>query len=161
MQAILRVIQQSEIFHSLSAAQRKRLAEITERHDYAEGAVIVAQDTPGDLLYIIGEGQVEVVQGGGQSAPTTTVFLGEGQIFGEVAFLDQGLRTATVIAADDPTVVYSVQRDQFEALCKADTALGYQIMRNLALDLAFKLRHQNLDQGEARAAEDQQEGANE
>jgi CRP/FNR family cyclic AMP-dependent transcriptional regulator len=145
MQAILQVIQQIEVFRGLSAAQRLQLAEITERQDYTEGAVIVEQDTPGDTLYIIGTGQVEVLQSGGSGVSATTVFLGEGQIFGEVAFLDQGMRTATVIAAEDSTTVYSIQRDRFEALCKADTALGYQIMRNLALDLAFKLRHQNLD----------------
>jgi CRP-like cAMP-binding protein len=155
MQAILQVIQQSEVFQGLNAQQRRQLAEIAEREEYAAGAVIMQQDTPGDTLYIIGTGQVEVQQSDGDGTAETTIFLGEGQIVGEVAFLDQGLRTATVIAADDPTTVYSLKRDRFEALCKADTALGYQIMRNLALDLAFKLRHQNLDQ------HDQPEGADE
>jgi CRP-like cAMP-binding protein len=75
----------------------------------------------------------------------TALFLGEGQIFGELSLLDQGPRTATVIADEDPTVVYTLRRDAFESLCRSDIALGYQLMRNIALDLAFKLRHHNLD----------------
>jgi CRP-like cAMP-binding protein len=166
MQAILKVIQQSELFQGLTADQRRQLAGIAEREEYASGAVIIEQNTPGDTLYIIGEGQVEIQQNSG-GAPETRVYLGDGQIFGEVALLDQGPRSATVIAADDPTIVYSLKRDRFETLCKADTALGYQVMRNLALDLAFKLRHQNLDENEAQAAggepsaKDQPEGADE
>ena len=76
----------------------------------------------------------------------TALFLGEGQVFGELALLDQGLRTATIIADDDPTILYTLRRDTFEGLCRTDTALGYQMMRNLALDMAFKLRHTNLDE---------------
>jgi CRP-like cAMP-binding protein len=166
MQSILEVIQQSELFQGLTADQRYQLAEITERVEYPAGAAIIEQDTPGDTLYIIGEGQVEIQQSSG-GVPETTIYLGDGQIFGEVALLDGGPRSATVIAADDPTVLYSIRRDRFEELCKTDTALGYQIMRNLALDLAFKLRHQNLNESEAQAeggtpsANDQMEGAEE
>ncbi len=150
MQSILQAIQQSEVFHGLSATQRRQLAEITEREVYGAGATIIEQNSPGDTLYIIGEGQVEILQSREPGISETTIFLGKGQIVGEVAFLDRGLRTATVVAADDSTTLYSLKRDRFEALCQTDNALGYQIMRNLALDLAFKLRHQNLDEGSAK-----------
>ena len=63
----------------------------------------------------------------------------------ELALLDQGLRTATVVADEDPTLLYSLTREAFDGLCNADAGLGYLMMRNIALDLAFKLRHQNLD----------------
>ncbi len=146
MQELLQVLRQIEIFHGLTDAQLEQIAQITQREAYSSGDVIIEQDAPGDRMYLIAEGQVEILKRDAYGDMRTALFLGEGQVVGELALLDQGLRTATVAADDNPTVVYSITRSSFEALCHADTALGYQMMRNLALDLAFKLRYQNLDQ---------------
>lgn len=145
MQAILRVIQHCEIFRGLTGEQQERLAQISRQFSFHSGEAIVEQDTSGDSMYVIADGQVEILKRNPAGVLQTTLFLGAGQVFGELALLDQGLRTATVIADDEPTVVYAFQRDAFNDLCRADTALGYQIMRNLALDLAFKQRYQDLD----------------
>lgn len=145
MEEILGVIKQIEVFHGLTDTQLNEVAQITTREVYSSGDVIIEQDTPGDSMSIIAEGQVEVLKRDSYGDLHTALFLGEGQVFGELALLDQGLRTATIVADDDPTVLYTLKRESFEGLCHSDTALGYQMMRNLALDLAFKLRHQNLD----------------
>ncbi len=145
MQEILQVIQQCEVFRGLSGDQQTRLAQISQRLAFSSGEVIVEQNTFGDTMYVVAQGQVEILKLNADSILRTTLFLGEGQVFGELALLDQGVRTATVVADDNPTIVYALQRDAFNDLCRADTALGYRIMRNLALDLAFKLRYQDLD----------------
>ena len=145
MDELLQIIRQIEIFHGLNEAQFRRLAQITKREEYASGDSILEQGSAGDSMYIIAAGQVEVLKRDAEGEPQTELFLGEGQMFGELALLDQGVRTATIVADDDPTVVYVLMRDSFEELCSTDTAIGYTLMRNIALDLAFKLRHQNLD----------------
>lgn len=145
MQDIVQVIKKIEVFHGLTNAQLQRLAAIIGHETYDGGSIIFKQDMPGDSMYIIAQGQVEILTRDAYGALHTALFLGEGQIFGELALLEQALRTVTVVADDDPTVVYTLKRDDFDELCRADTALGYRMMRNLALDLAFKLRHQNLD----------------
>lgn len=145
MKAIAEIIQQIEVFHGLNAAQIEQVAGILEREVYTTGDVIIEQDAPGDSMYMIAEGQVEVKKHDTRGALRTALFLGEGQVFGELALLDQGRRTATVVADEYPTVLYRLAREAFETLCRNDSGLGYLMMRNIALDLAFKLRHQNLD----------------
>jgi CRP-like cAMP-binding protein len=145
MHEIIHTIKQIEVFHGLSEAQLAPIARIAQRETHKNGDVIIEQGTPGDSMYIIARGQVEILKRDAYGDLHTALFLGEGQIFGELALLDQGLRTATVIASDDPTIVFALKRETFENVCRSDTALGYQLMRNLALDLAFKLRHHNLD----------------
>ena len=140
------VLKHIEIFHGLNDAQIGKIAQITQREVYNGGDTIIEQDAPGDSMYIIVQGQVEVLKRDSEGDMQTALFLGEGQVFGELALLDQGLRSATIVADDDPTVVYSLMRGTFDSLCQEDTALGYHIMRNLALDMAFKLRHTNLDE---------------
>jgi len=146
MPDILQVIRQIEVFHGLTDAQLRQLTQITQREAYKSGDTIIEQDAPGDSMFIIAEGQVEVLKRDSEGEMQTALFLGEGQVFGELALLDQGLRTATIVADEDPTILYTLRRDSFETLCRADTALGYTMMRNLALDMAFKLRHTNLDE---------------
>lgn len=141
---LMTMIRQIELFRGLSEAQIGRLAEISQEETYQDGATILNMDKPGDSLYIIGQGQVEIhlPQEGGELRPA--LYLGEGQIFGEMALLEAATRSATVVAAHDATIVYGIHRDDFLSLCQSDTQLGYLVMRNLALDLSFKLRHRNI-----------------
>lgn len=141
----IRVIQQIEIFHGLNTTQLEQIAAHIQRESHASGTVIIEQNAAGDRMYMIAQGQVEVLKRDPRGVLRTALFLGEGQVFGELALLDQGARTATVRADEDPTVLYSLTRSAFQALCDSDARLGYLMMRNLALDLAFKMRHQHLD----------------
>jgi CRP-like cAMP-binding protein len=96
-------------------------------------------------MYLITRGQVEIRLNDGTGGNHATIYLGQGQIFGEMALLDQGSRSASVLAIEDETELYAISSDEFVSLCQQDTAIGYIMMRNMALDLSFKLRHKNLD----------------
>jgi CRP-like cAMP-binding protein len=75
---------------------------------------------------------------------TSLARLGQGQIFGEMALVDRGARSATVHCVEDGTVLYVIPRQAFWALCDGNHHIGYVVMRNIAADLSFKLRHRNL-----------------
>jgi CRP-like cAMP-binding protein len=134
-----------ELFDGLQADELAKVAEICTEKRFAKGQKIARQGESGDELYIITEGFVEVALGARPSeAARVVVSLGVGQIFGEISLLDQGPRSASIVAVSDETVVQVIKREAFEALCQADTHIGYVVMRNLAADLSFKLRHRNL-----------------
>jgi CRP-like cAMP-binding protein len=61
-----------------------------------------------------------------------------------MALLDRGPRSATVRALTDGALLQGLRREAFLQLCQTDTHLGYIVMRNMAADLAFKLRHRML-----------------
>lgn len=145
MQELLRTMKSIELFRGLDEMQLERLAGISRRESFNEGEIILQQNAEGDTMYIITEGQVEISVHDPKGKSRLALYLGEGQVFGEVALLDYGNRSATVTADEDGTVVYSVSRDSFDNLCMSDHLLGYLVMRNLALDLSFKLRHRNTD----------------
>ncbi len=136
------------LFSGLTDEQLQRLIAISQEETYDDGQIIFQQNTEGDKLYLIRDGQVEIrIQKRPHTPERSQVFLGRGQIFGEMALLDRGKRSATVRCSRDRTILHSISRDDFTALCNSDTAIGYVIMRNLAMDLSFKLRHRNLDLG--------------
>jgi len=144
--ALLPLMKAVELFHGLTDAQLQRLLDISQEVAYQDGEVIFEQGALGDALYFVSEGQVEICIRCTPDAPARTeVFLGRGQIFGEMALVDRGTRSATVRCCQDDTVLRVIQGDAFTALCETDTAIGYAIMRNIACDLSFKLRHRNLN----------------
>jgi CRP-like cAMP-binding protein len=143
---LLPLMKAVELFHGLTDAQLQRLLDISQEVVYHDGDVIFEQGAAGDALYFISEGQVEIcIRCTPGTAERTEVFLGRGQIFGEMALVDRGTRSATVRCCQDDTILRVIQGDAFTALCEADTAIGYVIMRNIACDLSFKLRHRNLN----------------
>jgi CRP/FNR family cyclic AMP-dependent transcriptional regulator len=136
------------LFSGLSEEQLQRLIAISHEENFNEGDVIFEQGAEGEKLYFISEGQVEIrIRKTPQSPERSQVFLGRGQIFGEMALLDLGKRSATVKCSRNRTILRSITGDAFTELCNTDTAIGYIIMRNMAVDLSFKLRHRNLDLG--------------
>ncbi|NJL57595.1 hypothetical protein HC928_22545 [bacterium] len=50
-----------------------------------------------------------------------------------------------MIAASPQARLIHIANDAFADLCHHDTAIGYVMMRNIAQDLSFKLRHRDFD----------------
>lgn len=140
---LVKILKGVELFRGLNAEQLERLAAISHQEVYNADQVIFDQGVPGHKMYVINRGEVEIRINAGSKH--TSLYLGQGQIFGEMALLDQSDRSAAVIAGQDNTIVYSISSSDFLTLCTSDTALGYIMMRNIAMDLSFKLRHRNLD----------------
>ncbi len=134
-----------ELFNGLDDLQLDKLIAISEKQSYNRGEIIFKQDDEGDAIYIITQGQVEVQIENQDGVRSPTIYLGTGQIFGEMALIDQGKRSATIVTVEDNTTIYQIATDTFAALCQADTALGYTMMRSIVQDLSFKLRHRDFD----------------
>jgi len=144
---LTQVLQGVDLFEGLSADEIEQVARICSEKQFSKGQIVAREGEQGDELYIVAEGFVEVVLGEKpSSAARIVVSLGSGQVLGEMALLDQGPRSASLRAASDPTILQVIQRNHFEKLCQANTHIGYIVMRNLAADLSFKLRHRNLNQ---------------
>jgi CRP-like cAMP-binding protein len=67
-----------------------------------------------------------------------------GHVFGEIALVDQGIRSATALTSQDNTIVLRLPREALMDLCDNDLELGYKLMKNLAADIALKMRNTDL-----------------
>jgi len=143
---LLTVLSNVELFDGITPYELEAVSKICHERSYQAGDAIIVQGDPGDELYVICDGFVEVLRSETPSdpSPRTIVNLGEGQIVGEMALVDRGPRSATVRSISEKTVVQVIQREDFERICDENYHLGYIVMRNIAADLSFKLRHQHL-----------------
>jgi CRP-like cAMP-binding protein len=141
-----------EILSGLTDEQLARVASICQVVTFERQDNIVQEGDPSNDMYVIHRGSVEIVLSRNRvtaeslstPGPQAIVSLGQGQVFGEMALIDQGPRSATVRCTTDGAQLYQIQRDAFASLCEQDTDIGYKVMRNIAADLSFKLRHRNL-----------------
>ncbi len=139
------LLRNTELFVGLSEDEFDKLASICQKRTYQKGEVITTQGEAGDALFLILEGFAEVIlPTPGDADDQVIVHLGSGQVIGEMALIDQGTRSATVRANTTPTIIEVISKDDFERLCEENARIGYLVMRNLAADLSFKLRHKNL-----------------
>jgi CRP-like cAMP-binding protein len=102
------------------------------------GETIIQQGDAGRELYMIVSGRVRVFDGHGDGERTLAT-LEAGAIFGEIAMVSGGVRTANVIA-DTPTELISLDFDTFNRLRRRFPFTGAKLYRNLAHILSERLR---------------------
>jgi len=144
---IKEIMREVELFEGLSEDELDKVISLCQERHYKETDIVAKQNTPGDELFIIQEGFVEVaITGRTGGARKVIVNLGTGQTIGEMSLIDQGQRSATVQAINTPTIVHVIKEKDFEILCRENTGIGYIVMRNIAADLSFRLRQRHLSE---------------
>ncbi len=147
---IARVLKQTDIFYEMTPTQIELVASICEERAFAKGDLVFAENSPGDELYVIVDGQIDIqvdptLIGGDPSVGLQTIAtLRRGQSFGEVALVDEGVRSAAARCTEHDTRLLVIPRDKLMLLCDTYPQLGYRLMRNLAADLAMKIRNTDL-----------------
>lgn len=147
--SIRTILSTTEIFDNFSEAQLTLVAALCTPVTYNQGHVLLSENEESDEMYIIGRGGVEVlvnpaaVASGGleNMEPVVLTELRQGQVVGEVALVDQGVRSATIRVSRDDTLLLRLRRDQLMRLGETYPVLGFKLMRNLAAELATKIRN--------------------
>lgn len=150
MPSVVAILKQADIFEGLTATQMELIGSICTEKQYSSGDVLFKENTPGDGLYVIVSGTVEIqvdpslVAGHHVGDPYTIATLRRGQSFGEIALVDEGFRSASARVVQYDTHLIHIPREALMLLCNTYPALGYRLMRNLAADLAMKIRSTDL-----------------
>jgi CRP/FNR family cyclic AMP-dependent transcriptional regulator len=150
MNVIINFLKQSDIFYQFTPTQLELVANLCQEVVFNAGAVIFPENSDSKELYIIMQGEVDILVNpsligtnpGAANLPIAR--LRRGQSFGEVALVDEGLRSASARAMQKDTRLLVVPRDKLIMLCETYPQLGYRLMYNLAADLAMKIRNADL-----------------
>ena len=145
-------LRRADTFYDMTDPQLEMIARLCSETSPRVGEVIFHENSVGDELYLIASGEVEImvdpalVQSAteGSTHSQTIATLRRGQTFGEIALVDQGLRSASARCATGNARLLVISRDRLIELCDSYPDLGYRLMRNIAADLAFKIRGTDL-----------------
>jgi CRP/FNR family transcriptional regulator len=135
------------LFHGLSSRQLGRIMQAMQKRSYQNGEVLFHEGQVGKAVFIIESGRVELTRKTLNGEVRSLGILGPGQIFGEMALLEQMARTATATVVEDG-VIYLLYTATLESLIRHHPVIGAKLMRNMAVMLSSLLRRTNkeLDQ---------------
>ncbi len=119
------------LFAGLPTARLKLIAYTGEIVRFEPGEVIVQQGDPADAVYVISEGEAEVWLTALDGHTMRLGTLDRHSLFGEIAVLCHGRRTATV-RAKDRVVTLKISANVFLDLVRQSPDIGMQVMTILA-----------------------------
>jgi CRP-like cAMP-binding protein len=133
-----------ELFDALSDEEARALAARATVQDFYAGETVLHQGDPGDSLYIIDDGGVEVVVSR-DGHRERVAELGPRDFLGEMALLTGEARTATVVALR-PTRFFVIDREAFRDTLLGNPDIAERISETLARRRAeLEATHAELD----------------
>jgi CRP/FNR family transcriptional regulator, cyclic AMP receptor protein len=110
------------LFSGCSQPELRRIADIVQEVEFPAGHTICKEGETGVGLHVVVEGETKVQIGG-----RTRRRLGSGAFFGEIALLDGGPRSATVIA-ETPVRTLSIPMWKFRTTLKSQPSLALKML---------------------------------
>ncbi len=145
MSSLVSVLKQSDIFYQFTPTQLELVANLCRESAFTKGEMIFEENSSSKELYVIANGEVKIlINSSAGKKGTVVAILRRGQSFGEVALVDEGLRSASARAGEKDTRLVVIPRDRLLMLCETYPQLGYRLMYNLSADLAMKIRNTDL-----------------
>jgi CRP-like cAMP-binding protein len=119
------------MFRGLKKRHLQRLSKQFVSRDYDTGQAIMTQGKGGEGIFIITAGSAEATREQTDGTKTVVNTFGPTDFFGELALLDDGLRTASVVATEQ-TQCLALTRWDFLAVLKEDADIAIVILEELA-----------------------------
>lgn len=131
------------LFHSLSTRQLGRVMLAMQPRQYHTGERLFEEGQLGKAVFIIKSGKVELLRRS-EEKDRSLGLLGPGQMFGEMALLEQMKRTASAMVVEDGEI-YLLYTATLDALIRDHPAIGVKLLRNMAVMLSALLRRTNYE----------------
>ena len=122
------------LFSELSDDAVVSLGRLASRRRYPRDTVVFFENEEGDCLFMILEGRIKVTILGDDGREIILTMLGPGDLFGEMALLDNEPRSATAIAVEESELL-SLQRSDFQAVIGENPGISAALIKVLSARL--------------------------
>jgi signal transduction histidine kinase len=130
-----------ELFCGLNHKELLDLQEISREKRFPRGSQIFREGDRGDGLYVIKDGSVQIAHLVGEEVRHIFSQLGPGEIFGEMAVIEDHPRSATAVALTD-TQLYFIAREEMRTLLQHSPGLAFNFLQEISHRLReFNQRH--------------------
>lgn len=134
-------LSRTRLFSDLSGNDLRHVVSVSGMQTYDEGDTIITEGDSGVGFQLILEGEAKVIRHG-----RTLAKLGPDDFFGEMALIDEGPRTATIVAAT-PMTTLSIASWDFRPLVKSRPEMAWKLL----VHLTGRLRDEQRSRDELRA----------
>lgn len=124
--APLQVLRHVPLFAELDERELGQIGRLFKERRFSAGETVVKEGSGGAVFFLIETGSASVSFRGHERAR-----LGPGDYFGELALIDEGVRSASIVATEDLTC-YGLTFWDFRPLVQQNAAIGWKLLQALA-----------------------------
>ena len=136
------VLKKLEIFSYFNEAELKAVSNILTEIDFLAGKEIFDEGAEGHTLFIIKSGEVKITKRDPEGREQVLTLLKEGDIFGEMSFLDGRPHSASVIAVHS-TRILKLEKADFDVFLEDHPKAAYKIMKHIVFHVDMIVRKMN------------------
>ena len=118
-------------FKTLDDHEIGLLNAVCRLEEYTAGSIVIAEGTRKDNFYIIHQGSVSIYKHFHQPECSLLAEMGAGDLFGELSFIDDQPRSATVVT-NVPSRLLAVHKEDFKKLMESNLSISFAVMRSVA-----------------------------
>jgi len=122
------VLKKSPLFSAVNTSDLRTVASIIDELAFRKGEFIVRENDVGDSLYLIKSGKVTILKKTGQNADVELAVLNEGECFGEMAVVDEEVRSASVCARENCTLL-RLNREDLNDVIMNSPSIGVELLK--------------------------------
>ncbi|MBQ7535765.1 MAG: cyclic nucleotide-binding domain-containing protein [Stomatobaculum sp.] len=141
---ILEGLKTFPLLSNLPEEDLARLASIVEEEHFPAGTKILTEGEFGDKMYMLWEGNVDVLKTTLYGEPYVAASLKDSYhcFFGEMALIDRGERSASIRAKTDCRTL-SIGHEDFQRFCREYPNVGIELLMSISSTLVHNLRMEN------------------
>ncbi len=137
-----KILRHMNFFMDFNDEEIEVLASVLQEKNFKTGTTIFKEGDEGSALYIIKRGEVKACKTTPEGDLLTLTHHKDGDIFGEMAFLDGRPRSASIVAVTD-TTVFVLEKKDFETLIDNHPRLIYKMLKNIVFNIHAIVRAMN------------------
>ena len=140
-------------FSLLTEDQLKAIAMISDEKTYAKDTILLKEDTPASKLFLLMEGDVDLIFSGGGEGAIVNALVGSiapGEVLG-VSSMIEPYKSISSAKATTAIKVIEINSTALRALCEVDSKMGYALMRNISIAVLERLKYTQVELAAARA----------
>ncbi len=132
-------LKKAGLFRDLSDSELEVVMKKVFEKTYKKGSMLFVEGMPGEVLYIIIEGGIDVTKKGRDGSEIEVAKLGPGEVVGEMSLIDSGPRTASGKTNADSKLIV-ITKKSFNEILESDPAIAAKILMEMLRVVNKRLR---------------------
>lgn len=137
-----KLLREIPFFHDLTDKEVETISTIVKKKNFKLGDTVFKESEDGASIYVIKKGEVKACKTAPDGELFTLTIMKDGEIFGEMSFLDGRPRSATIVAVSD-LETYMIEKRDFETLVDGNPRIIYKLLKNIVFTIHSIVRGMN------------------
>ena len=136
------LMRKEQFFDDFTDRELEIIAKITNEKDFELGETIFKESENGSSLYVLRSGEVKAYVSAPDGENFTLAIMKDGDIFGQMSFIDGQPRSATIMAISD-VKTFVMEKTDFATIIDENPRLVHKILKKIVLNVHSIVRGMN------------------